>query len=164
MDNPLSILVAEDNEDDVFLLQQAFKKAGAKSRLLSVADGREALAYLKGENVYADRERYPFPDILLLDLNMPRMNGFEVLECVRQDGRCRRLVVYVLTASPRDADVARVSDLHANGYVVKPSRLDELVAFVAALHEWHRFVVLPPPRQPGGVDMVSAGNRMTSPA
>jgi len=143
MDTKLKILIAEDNADDLFLLRQAFKKAGFTPPLHAVSDGVEALEYLKGEGVYADREIYPYPDLLLLDLNMPRMNGFEVLEWLRQDPHCNRLVVYVLTASARDADVELAYKLRANSYVIKPSRVDELVAFITALHQWHRFTVFP---------------------
>jgi CheY-like chemotaxis protein len=137
----LNILVAEDNPDDIFLLEQAFRKAGVTSRLLAVRDGVEAVAYLKGEEAYANRSEFPFPDVLLLDLNMPRMNGFEVLEWVRRDEHCAGLVVYVLTASARESDLERAYALHANAFVVKPNRLDDLVAFVSALHQWHRFVL-----------------------
>jgi CheY-like chemotaxis protein len=139
----LNILVADDNPDDIFLLEQAFRKAGVSSRLNSVRDGVEAIAYLKGEDAYADRSAYPFPDVLLLDLNMPRLNGFEVLERVRRDENCAGLLVYVLTASARESDMEQAYALHANGFVVKPNRLDELVAFVSTLHQWHRFVLAP---------------------
>jgi CheY-like chemotaxis protein len=141
----MKILLAEDNADDVVLVQHAFKRAGAQSHLTAVTDGLEVLEYLKGEGAFANREAYPFPDVLLLDLNMPRKNGFEVLAWVRQDLRCTRLMVHVLTASPRDADVDRAYSLGANSYVVKPSRLDELVVFAAALHKWHGFVKLAKP-------------------
>jgi CheY-like chemotaxis protein len=143
MSPTLTILVAEDNTDDVFLLEQAFRKAGVTSRLCAVNDGVDAVAYLKGEGRYGDRSEYPCPDVLLLDLNMPRMNGFEVLEWVRHDERYRLLVVYVLTASARESDMEQAYAQHANGFIVKPNRLDELVALVAALHQWHRFVALP---------------------
>lgn len=139
----LNILVAEDYEDDVFLLRQAFNKAGVTSALHVVPDGAEAWAYLRGEGRYANRQTYPFPDLLLLDLNMPRMNGFEVLERVRKDAVCGRLIVHVLTASVRSEDVERVYALRANGYLVKPSRVDELVVLARALHEWHQFISLP---------------------
>jgi two-component system, response regulator len=143
----LNILLAEDNPDDVFIFQEAFRKAGVTHRLQVVEDGVETLAYLKGEPPYADRGPHPFPDVLLLDLNMPRMNGFEVLEWVRQDAQCLRLIVHVLTASSREVDVARAYDLRANSYVVKPSRLNDLVAFAKALDQWHQFVTLPPERE-----------------
>lgn len=143
MDMSFNFLLAEDHADDVFLLQQALKKAGVTSHLHVVGNGLEAQAYLKGEGVFGDRILYPFPDVLLLDLNMPRMNGFEVLEWVRQDAQCSRLVVYILSASIRAVDVRRAYELHANGYIVKPTRVNELVAFVAALHQWHRFLALP---------------------
>jgi len=141
----MKILLAEDNADDVALVQHAFKRAGAKSHLTAVTDGLEVLEYLKGEGAFANREAYPFPDILLLDLNMPRKNGFEVLAWVRQDLRCTRLMVHVLTASPRDADVEQAYGLGANSYVVKPSRLDELVVLADTLQKWHSFVRLAKP-------------------
>ena len=123
---------------------QAFKKAEVTSRLHTVRDGLEAQAYLKGEGAFQDRNAHPFPEVLLLDLNMPRMNGFELLEWLRRDDECRRLVVHVLTGSARTADVERAHELGANSYITKPGRFDELVAFVTALHDWHGFTVLPP--------------------
>ena len=142
-DRRVNILLAEDNSDDIFLFRHAFKKAGGAGVLHAVSDGREALAYLGADGVYQDRVSYPFPDALLLDLNMPRMNGFEVLEWIRQNPKCSRVMVHVFTTSCRAADIQRAYDSHANSYVVKPSRVDQLVAFVTALHEWHQFVSLP---------------------
>ena len=143
MNSALKMMLAEDDSNDVFLIQQALKKADVLIRLNAVPDGLEALAYLKGEGAYADRAACPFPDVLLLDLNMPGMNGFEVLTWVRQDARYRRLIVHVFSASSREVDVERAYDLGANSYLVKPGRLDELVALVLAMHEWHRFTALP---------------------
>ena len=139
----LNILVAEDNPDDVFFLQQAIKKAGIDCLLNSTSDGIQTLAYLNGEGAFSDRAAHPFPDVLLLDLNMPGMNGFEVLEWVRKDPRCSRMVVHVMSASSRELDIDKAYDLRANSYIVKPSRIDELVRFAAALDQWHRFIVLP---------------------
>jgi CheY-like chemotaxis protein len=144
MNTHLNVLVAEDNADDVFFLQQAIKKAGIGWRLDSVSDGIAALAYLNGEGDFSDRSAHPFPSVMLLDLNMPGMNGFEVLEWVRKDSRCSLLVVHVLSSSSREADIRRAYDLRANSYAIKPSRVDELVGFVSALHQWHQFIVLPP--------------------
>lgn len=138
------ILLAEDNEDDVFLLRQALRKVAEPASLHVVPDGAEAVAWLKGMAQYADRKAYPQPDILLLDLNMPRLNGFEVLKWVRSDPQWNQLMVHVMTASIRDADVKQVYELRANSYVLKPTRQDELVDFLNALHLWHKFVYLSP--------------------
>jgi CheY-like chemotaxis protein len=143
MIHAFNILLAEDNADDVFLLHQAFKKAGVTSSMQVVQNGVEAVAYLSNEGAFANRTTYPMPDMLLLDLNMPQRNGFEVLEWLRKSPTCQRLVVHVLTASCREADVRRAYELGANSYILKPSRMDELTAWVKALHEWHHFVVLP---------------------
>jgi CheY-like chemotaxis protein len=142
MKDALKILVAEDQPDDLFLLRQAFKKAQFTSAIYSVCDGVEAQAYLSGESDYSDRSIFPFPDVLLLDLNMPRMNGFDLLAWLREDPRCKRLVVHVLSSSVREVDVRRAYDLGANSYITKPSRLDELVAFANALLCWHEFVLV----------------------
>jgi chemotaxis family two-component system response regulator Rcp1 len=138
---PFQILLAEDNADDVFLMEQAFRKAAVPSRLHAVQDGLEALAYLRGEDVYADRGRFPVPDLLLLDLNMPRLNGFEVLETLRADQGWNRLPIFMLSASNLPADVRRAEDLHANAYVVKPNPVDDLVVFATTLQQWLRFTV-----------------------
>jgi CheY-like chemotaxis protein len=136
--------MAEDNPDDVFIFKEAFRKAGVTHVFHEVCDGSQTIAYLKGEGCYADRGLYPFPDILLLDVNMPRMNGFEVMEWMRQNEETRRLVIHVLTASCRDSDVERAYELGANSYILKPSRLDELVALASAIDRWHQFLCLPP--------------------
>jgi len=122
------ILLAEDSDDDVFLMERAYKKAKLTNPLKIVSDGEQALAYLRGEGVYADRDQYPFPGLLLLDIKMPRMNGLEVLSAIRQDPQLRRLVVIVLTASNLDQDVNRAFDLQTNSYLVKPSDTDGMVA------------------------------------
>lgn len=138
------ILVAEDNADDLFLLQEAFKKSGLGDCLHSVSNGIEVCAYLQGRGSYADRTAHPFPHILLLDLNMPRMNGFEVLEWLRKEPPNSRLMVYVFSASARDGDVERAYELGAKGYITKPTGFNELLAFVSALSQWHCFTTLAP--------------------
>ena len=140
----MNILLAEDHEDDVLLLRQAFIKAAVTSRLHVVNDGVEAVNYLNAEGKYGERSAFPFPDLVLLDLNLPCRNGFEVLEWIRQQPWCSGLIVHVMSSSARATDVAKAYTLGANSYVVKPSRVEELIAFVRALHEWHRFVRLAP--------------------
>jgi CheY-like chemotaxis protein len=103
-------LLAEDSQNDVFLMQQAFKKAGLPNPIQVVADGEEAISYLKGEGRYSDRAQYPLPMAVLLDLKMPRMNGFEVLEWVRKQPNLKRVVVIILTASNRSSDADRAYD------------------------------------------------------
>lgn len=137
------ILVVEDNSDDVFLLRQAFKKAEASDRLYVVGDGLQALAYLKGDAPYANRLEHPFPDFILLDLNMPRMNGFELLKALRQNPPWARLVVHVFSASSRASDVEIAYQLQANSFLVKPTSLHELVGLAQALHRWHCFISFP---------------------
>jgi CheY-like chemotaxis protein len=143
LNNTLNVLLAEDREDDVFLMQRAFTKSGVTSHLNVVRDGAEALAYLKGEGAFADRSKFPLPDILLLDVNMPGVDGFEVLAWVRKEPKLSRLMVHILSSSNRDGDVQRAYDLRANSYIVKPTSVDDLIAFVSAFHAMHRFVRLP---------------------
>jgi CheY-like chemotaxis protein len=123
----LPILLAEDCNDDVFLLERAYKKAKLTNPLKVVSDGEQVLAYLKGEGAYADRGKYPFPSLLLLDIKMPRMNGLEVLAAIRKDPQLRRLIVIFLTASSLDCDVNEAFDLQANSYLVKPPDTDGMV-------------------------------------
>lgn len=124
------ILLAEDDPNDVLLIQRAFQKAGLKNALKVVRDGEQALDYLAGRGTYADRERYPFPYLLLLDLKMPGTDGFEVLHWLRGEPEMRRLLVVVLTSSNLQADVDRAYELGANSYLVKPLEFDEMVNLI----------------------------------
>jgi CheY-like chemotaxis protein len=132
----LPILLAEDSDDDIFLMERAFKKAKLTNPLKIVSDGEQALAYLKGEGIYADRDKYPFPSLLLLDIKMPKMNGLEVLSAIRKDPGLRRLVVIFLTASNLDQDVNTAFDLQANSYLVKPSDTDGMVATLDKVRDY----------------------------
>jgi CheY-like chemotaxis protein len=129
-----TILHVEDDSNDVLLLQHACRKAGIGFDLQSVTDGEEAIAYLRGADKFADREHYPSPKLILLDLKMPRMSGFEVLDWMRREDTLRRLPVVVLTSSNHDADVKRAYDLGANSYLVKPVGFDGLVELVKAVN------------------------------
>lgn len=123
----LTILVAEDNADDVFLLKHALKKAQFANPVRFVSDGEEVMAYLRGEGEFADRAQHPFPGLLLLDIKMPRLDGLETLALIRNDPRYKRLVVILLTSSNREQDINGAFDLRANSYLVKPARPEELL-------------------------------------
>jgi CheY-like chemotaxis protein len=141
-------LLAEDSQNDVFLMQQAFKKAGLPNPIQVVSDGQEAISYLKGEGRYSDRAQYPLPMAVLLDLKMARMNGFEVLEWVRKQPNLKRVVVIILTASNRSSDADRAYDLGANFYLTKPGKFEDLVEMTKCLHDWLRLNHFPSITQP----------------
>lgn len=126
-----NILLVDDSKEDVELLLEAFEDDGAVERVRTVADGRQAMDYLSGAGDFSDRERYPFPDIVLLDINMPRRNGFEVVEWMRsRSDRVKTTVVVMLTTSQEPRDVKRAYHLGANSFLVKPSTFDALCGLV----------------------------------
>ena len=131
-------LLAEDDESHVFLMKEAFAKAGVANPLRVVANGEEAIGYLKGLPPYQDRAENPLPFALLLDLKMPRKDGFEVLEWVRQQPILKRLVVIVLTSSNQATDANRAYDLGANFYLTKPGSFTDLVEMIKCLRDWLR--------------------------
>lgn len=133
------VLLVEDNPDDALLMQSAWKSAGIRNQLPLVEDGEQALAYLNGTGIYADREKYPFPIAVFLDLKLPRIDGLDVLAAVRSAPHLRHLSVDVLSASARSVDVERALSLGANSYIVKPSRVDSLVEMLSAWHTLARF-------------------------
>ncbi|PYJ82758.1 MAG: two-component system response regulator [Verrucomicrobia bacterium] len=128
------VLLADDDPNDVFLLQRAFQKTNIANPLQVVRDGEEAMAYLSGQAQYADRQRHPLPVLLLLDLKMPRKSGFEVLRWLRQQAGLKRLPVVVLTSSNQSPDINKAFDLGANSYIVKPGGFDSLVEMVKNLN------------------------------
>lgn len=124
-----TVLLVEDNNSDVFIIQRTFKKLKADLSLEVVADGDEAIAYMNGNGKYADREQFPIPALVLLDLKLPRRSGFEVLEWIRKQPVLCRVPVVVLTSSRQSADVNLAYDRGANSYVVKtvnPRETEEL--------------------------------------
>ncbi len=120
------ILIAEDDPGDAFLLERAFSKSGFTFSLTFVHDGQDAIDYLSGVGRYEDRAKYPIPDLLLLDLKMPRMDGFEVLQWLRHQPGLSRMLVIVLTSSDQTRDINRAYELGANSYLVKPIELRDL--------------------------------------
>jgi len=130
MDEREFILLVDDDENDVLLLQRAFKKAGLGNWVRVVTGGDEAINYLSGQGIYADRDKYPLPFLVLLDLKMPRTDGFEVLRWARGESELKRLLIVVLTSSNLQTDVDRAYDLGANSYLVKPVEFDEMVHMV----------------------------------
>ena len=127
------ILLAEDNDDEVMLIRRAFRDAKLLNPLHVVRDGEEAIAYLKGEGRYANRAEYPLPALLLLDLKMPRKNGFEVLEWIRQQPSLSAMRVVVLTVSTEIRDVNQAYQIGANSFLVKPVDFEQFVSVIRAL-------------------------------
>jgi len=121
------VLLAEDRDDDVALIRKAFAKAYVTNPLQVVRDGEEATSYLSGEGKYADRSKHPFPRLMLLDLKMPRVDGFEVLRWIRQQPGLSALRVVVLTGSDAIRDVNVAYRLGANSFMVKPMDFEDAV-------------------------------------
>ena len=131
-----TILHVDDDPNDLLLLKHACRAANLNYSVECAADGEVAISYLSGENPYANRQQYPMPNLLLLDLKMPRKTGFEVLEWVRRQSSLRRMVVFVFTSSRHQEDIDRAYELGANGYLVKPVGFDRLVEELQALNQW----------------------------
>jgi chemotaxis family two-component system response regulator Rcp1 len=139
---PIEILMAEDNPGDVRLAIEALKEAKIHNHVSSVQDGVEAMAFLRKKGKYADAPR---PDVILLDLNMPRMDGREVLAEIKEDPELRRIPVVILTISQAEQDVLKAYDLHANCYITKPVDLEQFGKVVRSIEEfWFTIVKLPP--------------------
>jgi len=127
------ILLAEDDPNDVLLIQRAFQRNYVANPVQVVRDGEEALAYLSGQAPFADRERHPLPVLMLMDLKMPRKSGLEVLAWVRHQPGLKRLPIIVLTSSNQSPDINRAYELGANSYLVKPAGFDSLLDLVKNL-------------------------------
>jgi CheY-like chemotaxis protein len=141
----LTVLLIEDNPRDVRLTKRAFVQADLPHDLRVVRDGDEALAYLHREGAYKDSQTSPRPDVILLDLNLPRMNGHELLGCLKQDQRFRQIPVIVLTTSGRPDDVRLAYEAGANAYLLKPvefARFTEVMVHLGKF--WLELVELPP--------------------
>jgi CheY-like chemotaxis protein len=139
-----TILLVEDNEDDVFMMNRAFKKAHITNPVQLVADGQSAINYLSGEGHYHDRHQFPFPSLVLLDLKLPIKTGHEVLQWIRERPEFNSLLVVVLTTSAENIDVEKAYRHGANSYLVKPPSAEALLDMVKALKlYWLEFNEIP---------------------
>jgi CheY-like chemotaxis protein len=137
----VDILLVEDNPGDARLMQEALAEARVRNRLHLVADGVEALAYLRRQHPFASAIR---PDLILLDLNLPGKDGRDVLAEIKRDEDLRRIPVVILTSSQAEADIARAYDLHANAYVTKPLDVEQFITVVKSIEDfWLTIVKLP---------------------
>lgn len=128
-----TILLVEDDPNDVVLIQRAFERALVANPIVGVRNGEDAVSYLEGSGKYADRDVYPFPVIVLLDLKLPRKSGLEVLEWMKRNDVLKRLPVVVLTSSSQATDINKAYDLGVNSYLVKPVTFDRLIELVRNL-------------------------------
>ncbi len=141
MGRPIEVLLVEDSPGDVRLTEEALKEGKVRNNLNVVMDGVEAMAYLRREGRYASAIR---PDIVLLDLNMPKKDGREVLAEMKSDHRLRRIPVVILTTSEAEQDILKTYDLHANCYITKPVDLDQFISLVKSVEDfWLTIVKLP---------------------
>jgi chemotaxis family two-component system response regulator Rcp1 len=139
---PIEILLVEDSPSDVDLTREALEDTKVHNNLSVVGDGAEAMAFLRREGQYADA---PHPDLILLDLNLPKMGGREVLAEIKADPKLRRIPVVVLTTSEAEQDIVESYNLHANCYVRKPVDLDAFIQVVRSIDSfWLAIVKLPP--------------------
>jgi CheY-like chemotaxis protein len=136
MGDRTTILVADDDEDDVLLLRTAFSEAGLRIPLQVVNDGEEAISYLNGDGRFSDRKEYPLPALMLLDLNMPRKNGLEVLSWIRQQNPLRRLPVVILSSSSQGPHINKAYEMGANSYLVKVSNFEEFVKRIKTVYSY----------------------------
>ncbi len=142
-DRAIEVLLVEDDPGDVLMTREAFTDYKIANRLTVVSNGEDAIAYLRKQGEFAD---VPTPDLVLLDLNLPRRDGREVLRDVKADSELRRIPVVVLTTSDAEEDVLASYDLHANAYVRKPVDFDQFVAAVRAIDDFFITVVRRPAR------------------
>jgi CheY-like chemotaxis protein len=144
---PVEILLVEDNPGDARLTREALKEGKIRNSLHHAIDGVEAMAFLRREGKHQDA---PVPDIVLLDLNLPRKDGREVLSEMKQDPRLRSIPVVVLTTSEAEQDIVRTYELHANCYITKPVDLEKFIDIIRAIEDfWLAVVRLPSATAPG---------------
>ncbi len=142
---PTVILLVEDNPADQELIRRALEKLGARRELRIVGDGEEALDYLFRRGKYQAPAASPRPDLLLLDLNLPRVNGYQVLEEIRADSKLRPMPVLVLTTSHQEKDIIHSYELGCNSFIPKPTTFDQITGLIQAIEKyWFETAALPP--------------------
>ena len=142
---PITILVADDDPDDRLMIEEAFLEHNVKNKLDFVEDGEELLQYLNREGSFADRAGEPYPGLILLDLNMPKIDGREALRRMKTDENLQRIPVVVLTTSRAEEDIVRTYGMGVNSFITKPVTFEGLVDIVSALcNYWIEIVALPP--------------------
>lgn len=142
--NTVTILLAEDDYDDRYLISEALDESGVETQLFIVENGEDLLDYLKGGGAFTDREKYPLPNMILLDLNMPLMDGREALAEIKKDHDLRRIPVIVLTTSQAEDDVQETYDLGITGFITKPMTFSGLVDVMKSVgNYWFDSVTLP---------------------
>jgi CheY-like chemotaxis protein len=133
-----TVLLVEDDLNDIFIVKRAFKMADIPTPLQVVTDGQEAIGYLRGEGKYQDRDAFPLPKLIVMDIRMPRRTGFEVLEWVKNGSRLlRRIPVVIVSSSQNPSDINRAYELGANAYMIKPMNFREVEhLFETITHYW----------------------------
>jgi len=138
---PLELLIVEDNAGDVGLIEEVFEEAKNNNNIHVAEDGEEAVLYLRGEGKFSGSKR---PDLILLDLNLPKKDGREVLREIKEDSNLKNIPVIVLTTSTAEKDILRAYDLHANAYVTKPLDFNQFLTVVESIvNFWLEIVQLP---------------------
>lgn len=143
--NTRAVLYVEDEENDAFIVSHAWKKAGVVNALHVVTDGEQAIQYLRGQGPYGDREKHPMPCLVLLDLKIPKLNGFDVLKWIRESPSIQTLPVLILTSSNQPSDIHQAYSFRANAYLTKPSNSEGLAVLIASVKEFWLKHVEPPP-------------------
>jgi CheY-like chemotaxis protein len=143
--NPATILMAEDDPDDRLLTQEALREAELNNDILFVENGEELLNYLRRSGNFSDKSKFPKPRLILLDLNMPKMDGREALEEIKADPKLRSIPIIVLTTSKAEEDIIKTYNLGISGYITKPVAFDELIEVMKVIGKyWFEIVELPP--------------------
>lgn len=143
MKGQYTILIVEDDPNDVDLFRLAFERIGISNPVQVARDGEEAIAYLSGQGEYAQRDRFPYPDFIMTDLKMPRKNGFDVLLWLKEENSRRIIPTVVFSSSNHVADINKAYHLGANAYLVKPPNFKEMIAVLKQMHDFWNTVEKP---------------------